>query len=397
MEDINKDIETIWKELQEIDKITRAPSTERWGRTTLQRWHLEIIFRGSSELPPLSEQELVIPSWRSADSASTSYRESFRRRNGSLPPRGKSSAVGSSPSVSRYSYTARAPRSTIWDYNFSNGKLSTEERQKHFSFLPTTETKPAASTAEKVTLTSAEGRQSRPRTRLTEDDRKLRNPLKLTSWQHNKQVNSLQQFFYHFPHLRKPRLTHPRDLPRPLELLPRPARRSCLRCPVLRHWSPVWSRSPGHTHWAGTWSSGVTLPPLPASTTSTSNRKTQASVVQGTFVRYNSLVFRTRKSKRIWMDGSENKKRWWLIYNGLMVNIRTFTEETTPRPTRAIRKISIEREEEDEKFDKITQMRNVPINVKNGSAKPLVSDVNSRASVSTQTESGHKKENCKLM
>ena len=80
-----------------------------------------------------------------------------------------------------------------------------------------------------------------------------------------------------------------------------------------------------------------------------------------------------------------------------MVNIRTFTEETTPRPTRAIRKISIEREEENEKFDKITQMRNVPINVKNGSAKLLVSDVNSRASVSTQTESGHKKENCKLM
>ena len=47
------------------------------------------MFSGKAEPPPLSEQELVIPSWRTGEvaaSASASYRPSHRR-NGSLPPR----------------------------------------------------------------------------------------------------------------------------------------------------------------------------------------------------------------------------------------------------------------------------------------------------------------------
>jgi len=100
---INKNIETIWKELQEIDKITRATSTERGV---------------------LSDQELVIPSWRSGDSSST-CRAGLRRRNSSLPARGERSVLGpSSPPVSRYSYSARPPRSTIWDYDFSSSQVS---------------------------------------------------------------------------------------------------------------------------------------------------------------------------------------------------------------------------------------------------------------------------------
>ena len=46
------------------------------------------MFSGKAEPPPLSEQELVIPSWRTGEvaaSASASYRPSHRR-NASLPP-----------------------------------------------------------------------------------------------------------------------------------------------------------------------------------------------------------------------------------------------------------------------------------------------------------------------
>ena len=110
------------------------------------------------------------------------------------------------PTVSRYSYVSRAPRSTIWDYNFSNSKVAggdcqsqPETKQTNFSFVPRTENKPEPSTAEKVRLGSGSGesRQSRARTRntavpvavavavpnITEEEKKQRNPLKLPSWQ----------------------------------------------------------------------------------------------------------------------------------------------------------------------------------------------------------------------
>ena len=139
----------------------------------------------------LSDQELVIPSWRSGDSSST-CRAGRRRRNSSLPARGESSALGpSSPPVSRYSYSARPPRSTIWDYDFSSsqGKVTEtncQDKNQKFSFVPKTESKPSASTAEIVRLSSSEGRQSRPRTRTSEQERTERKPLNLPSWQPSK-------------------------------------------------------------------------------------------------------------------------------------------------------------------------------------------------------------------
>ena len=110
--------------------------------------------------------------------------------------------------MSRYSYVSRAPRSTIWDYNFSNSsrvagdcQSQPEEKQTNFSFVPRTytETKPEPSTAEKVRLGPGPGesRQSRARTRktvvtdITEEEKKQRNPLKLPSWQLNKPVTLL--------------------------------------------------------------------------------------------------------------------------------------------------------------------------------------------------------------
>ena len=96
--------------------------------------------------------------------------------------------------VSRYSYVPKAPRSTIWDYNFSNSKVSTDthlqDKQQNFSFVPKTENKPEASTAEKVRLGPGDGRQSRPRSKKDEDERKHRIPLKLPSWQHNRTVSN---------------------------------------------------------------------------------------------------------------------------------------------------------------------------------------------------------------
>ena len=111
--------------------------------------------------------------------------------------------------VSRYSYVPRAPRSTIWDYNFSTSKVAggdcqpqSENKPTNFSFVPRTENKPEPSTAEKVRLGSGSGesRQSRPRTRstavtnITEEEKKQRNPLKLPSWQLNRPTVSLSYF-----------------------------------------------------------------------------------------------------------------------------------------------------------------------------------------------------------
>ena len=113
--------------------------------------------------------------------------------------------------MSRYSYVSRAPRSTIWDYNFSKSRVARDcqpqpqpkDSQTNFSFVPRTytENKPEPSTAEKVRLGSGSGesRQSRARTRrtgvavtnITEEEKKQRNPLKLPSWQLNRPVTLL--------------------------------------------------------------------------------------------------------------------------------------------------------------------------------------------------------------
>ena len=98
--------------------------------------------------------------------------------------------------MSRYSYVSRAPRSTIWDYNFSASKVAgvdcpphLEKKETNFSFVPRTENTPEPSQAEKVRLGSSESRQSRARTRntavpnITGQEKKQRNPVRLPSWQ----------------------------------------------------------------------------------------------------------------------------------------------------------------------------------------------------------------------
>ena len=83
----------------------------------------------------------------------------------------------------------------------------------------------------------------------------------------------------------------------------------------------------------------------------------------------------------------------------------TLTEET-PRsvPTKKepdTRRISVEREhKEDDSCEKRKRIRNVPITLKNGcnNNNPFLSAEDSlTSSVSTQTETPHKKDHCKLM
>ena len=170
--------------------------------------------------------------------------------------------------VSRYSYVSRAPRSTIWDYNFSNstaggGESQTQSENKptKFSFVPRTENKPEPSTAEKVRLGSGSGssRQSRPRTRstavtnFTEEENKQKLPLKLPSWQLNRPTVSLSYNFYdgdqrHFPTSRN---LSPDDPSLPQELLPKPVQKSCPHCPARHLSSPVSRRNPELPVWGG--------------------------------------------------------------------------------------------------------------------------------------------------
>ena len=73
-------------------RLTKSPGLTRLTRPGEDDLQFSIqslfkMFSGKSEPPPLSEQELVIPSWRTGEpSASASYRPSHRR-NASLPPR----------------------------------------------------------------------------------------------------------------------------------------------------------------------------------------------------------------------------------------------------------------------------------------------------------------------
>ena len=70
-------------------RLTRSPGITPQTQPGEDDIKLEKIFylilSGKSEPPPLSEQELVIPSWRTGE-VSASYRPSHRR-NASLPPR----------------------------------------------------------------------------------------------------------------------------------------------------------------------------------------------------------------------------------------------------------------------------------------------------------------------
>ena len=185
LEDINKDIETIWRELQEIDKITRRDCQED---------------KQTTNLPQISDQELVIPSWRQRHqgpyslglstptpvrSSSIRQSRSIEKRNSSLPPPPKRNTSTKEEPNQPHSVEAKktsSTKSTIWTFgdssiNDKENTINNSQKIVHektnevetpvYSFVPTTETKPEASSPEKIKIEAngTGGRQSRSRTR----------------------------------------------------------------------------------------------------------------------------------------------------------------------------------------------------------------------------------------
>jgi len=148
LQDIDKDIETIWKELQELDMPIGEKNVDDERKSRYQDC-------APSAPSPLSEQVLVTPSWRSPTPP---------------PPLSSFRTSLSNPNLSqRNTYckslsTSKEPH-TIWDNPVSDGpkyeptpvgQLSSSWDNKpqyfpsksaaHFSFLPKAETKPGAIT-----------------------------------------------------------------------------------------------------------------------------------------------------------------------------------------------------------------------------------------------------------
>jgi len=145
LQDIDKDIETIWRELQELDKPDMANeiNPERTSRNS------------NRSQTPLSEQVLVTPSWRSPTPPpqTRSVRTSLSNPN------------ISNNNVSRHSLQSATAPHTIWDpqpaqepkYEPTNpSQLSSSWDSKpqyfppksstHFGFLPKPDTKPGSIT-----------------------------------------------------------------------------------------------------------------------------------------------------------------------------------------------------------------------------------------------------------
>jgi len=133
MEDIDKDIATLWRELQDLDKQPESKNRKSENKTTK---------RPSSDDAhpsplPLSEQELVIPSWRAT--TPTVNRRASTTRNSLVINRSPSPHLASST-------TAR----TIWDPPDEEPHSALSYNQhisspaNYFSFVPKVETKPGA-------------------------------------------------------------------------------------------------------------------------------------------------------------------------------------------------------------------------------------------------------------
>merc|ERR1719431_1145627 len=136
MEDIDKDIATLWRELQELDKPTENKNI-LYETKTPKRYSSDA--QDSSPLP-LSEQKLVIPSWRTSTATTPSV------HRGASTPR-SSIIVNRSPSPHGTSSTTAR---TIWDPPNKQPHCALSHNQhilsptNHFSFVPKVETKPGA-------------------------------------------------------------------------------------------------------------------------------------------------------------------------------------------------------------------------------------------------------------
>jgi len=158
LQDIDKDIETIWKELQELDSLpvddATEPSESRGGD------------RPPSAPPCLSHQNLVTPPWRIRNRSvsgnqttdTTSYRS--KQNNRDLPAY-KPTTIWDPPSTStdtppsRYTASPPVTLSSSWDSSKPNYFPT---NSNHFSFLPKAETKPGFITPTYVSSSPRAGR-----------------------------------------------------------------------------------------------------------------------------------------------------------------------------------------------------------------------------------------------
>jgi len=156
LQDIDKDIETIWKELQELDSLpvddSTEPSESRGGD------------RPPSAPPSLSHQNLVTPPWRirsvsgNQTSEATSYRSKPNNRD---LPAYKPTTIWDPPAAStdtppsRYTASPPVTLSSSWDSSKPNYFPT---NSNHFSFLPKAETKPGFITPTYISSSPRAGR-----------------------------------------------------------------------------------------------------------------------------------------------------------------------------------------------------------------------------------------------
>jgi len=163
LEDIDKDIATIWKELQELDQLPESKSKLSTNKASPR---ISAKPDSAKAAPvPLSEQELVIPSWRT-----------------STPPVHRKSSTPNMFPNKRSSSPSGATR-TIWDppNEHADGVLAKNHHilspKPHFSFVPKAETKPGAITPNFVTISTRPSRSSKKTKSTLIEDSKVENEV----------------------------------------------------------------------------------------------------------------------------------------------------------------------------------------------------------------------------
>jgi len=144
LQDIDKDIETIWRELQELDKLPIDPVEDIPKETSG-------LYRPPSAPPTLSNHALITPPWRNrtASGNTTSEKNIYRTSANIRNPTISQPRTIWDPINTRYSgefpakYPATPPStkplSSSWDTKPNYFPTSSNS---HFSFLPKAETKP---------------------------------------------------------------------------------------------------------------------------------------------------------------------------------------------------------------------------------------------------------------
>lgn len=156
LQDIDKDIETIWRELQELDKLPVGPTPPTVTPATTSATNSKASDRPPSAPPSLSQQNLVTPPWRirnrtasgnnTTDSTIYKTRTSVREIPVNSNPRtiwdpinNASNKPGELPAKYPATPVQAGPTlSSSWDTKPNYFPTTAN----HFSFLPKPETKP---------------------------------------------------------------------------------------------------------------------------------------------------------------------------------------------------------------------------------------------------------------